>query len=105
MRSESENAGPNVVSLYPAKESPEFVALRFTTRQHLKDAAATLLDDAIQMAFEGPWKAWAAEQPVGAVANITPESLVECGDSRIASMVRLHTDIMQVHDSLARKRT
>jgi hypothetical protein len=40
----------------------------------------------------------------GAVANITPDALNACGDPRIASMVRLYGEIMQIHESLARKR-
>lgn len=103
MPSEEDAATPKVIGLW-AKESHEFIVNRHMTRRHLKDAALTILDDAVQLAMTGPWKAWADAQPAQSVADITPESLLACGDPRIAALATLYAEIMALHESLERKR-
>lgn len=87
----------------PKKDHSQFIALRHETARHLKDAANALLDDAVNLAFAGPWAEWSDEQKVGAVANITTQALVDCGDERIAALARLYEDIQAASTLLRSK--
>jgi hypothetical protein len=87
----------------PKKESPKFVILRHETARRLSDAANALLDDAVNLAFAGPWATWSDEQKVGAVANVTADALIDSGDERVAALARLHEQMQMVIAALRAK--
>jgi hypothetical protein len=87
----------------PRKDRPKFIILRHETARHLGDAANELPDDAVNLAFAGPWAEWGDDQKVGAVASITTEALIDCGDERVAALARLHDQIQCVIAALRAK--
>lgn len=92
-----DQAQADVIELrHPKKDPPLFVALRHETARHLSDAANALLDDAVNLACSGPWAARSDEQKVGAVANISTEALMECGDERVSALARLYIETRSV---------
>jgi hypothetical protein len=89
---------PKIIDMH-VKDRPEFIGLLYTTRRHLTDATATVLDDATNFPLLG---SWSAQQDVGTVE--TPEPLLDSGDSRIAALARLYVETMVVVESLRRRK-
>lgn len=67
---------------------------------HLEQCAEELFTDAVNLAANGPWREWDAEQAIGTQAEITMEALADTKDAKLTMVVNMIAQLRSLAETL-----